>query len=324
MKRRAFIAALGGAVVWPLSARAQGAGRTYRLGFLLSIGRDNPGFAGFFDELHQNGFIEGRNLAVAPVGFSVRSEDLGQVAAAVVTFAPDAIFTGPDAYTRAIQAATRTIPIVALSGDLVGVGLVASLARPGSNTTGVSMFAPELDGKRQDILMEIAPQARRMGAMVDVTMSQNTSGHLQNLHDAARVRGVDLSIFSVSKIDEVVPAINAAKVAGIEALNFLATPMFVQIRRAIIDCVTSMRLPAIYQWPEIAEDGGLAAYGAPLPQIYRQVARLVVKVFQGSKPADIPIEQPTNFELVVNLKAARAIGHEIPTALILHADKVIE
>ncbi len=324
MKRREFMAGLGCSSVFPLAVRAQEPGRTYRLGFLLSIGQDNPGFAGFFDELHQNGFVEGRNLAVAPVGFSVRNEELGQTAAAVVAFTPDAIFTGPDIYTRAIQAATRTIPIVALSGDLVGVGLVASLARPGGNTTGVSMFAPELDGKRQDILMEIAPQARRMGAMVDVTMSQNTSAHLQDLKDAAQIRGVELSIFAVSKVDEVVPAINAAKAAGIEALNFLATPMFVQIRRAIIDCVTSVRLPAIYQWPEIAEDGGLAAYGAPLPQIYRQVARLVVKVFQGSKPADIPIEQPTNFELVVNLKAARAIGHNIPTGLILRADKVIE
>jgi putative ABC transport system substrate-binding protein len=135
---------------------------------------------------------------------------------------------------------------------------------------------------------------------------------------------VDLSIFAVSKVDEVVPAINAAKAAGVEALNFLATPMFFQIRRTIIDSVTTVRLPAIYQWPEIAQDGGLAAYGAPLPQIYRQVARLVVKVFQGSKPADIPIEQPTKFALVINLKSAKALGLEIPPQLFARADEVIE
>ena len=324
MNRRSFIAALAGGVAWPIAVSAQEPGRTYRLGFLLPFGRGALGIAEYFDELRLNGFIEGQNLTIAPVGFGIRNEQLAEAAAALASSAPDVIFTGPDAYTRATQENVRAIPIVALSGDLVGAGPVASLARPGGNTTGISMFAPELDGKRQDILMEAAPTARRMAAVVDTTMSQNTPQHVRDLQDAARARGVELSIFAVSKIEDVVPAINAAKASGIEALNFLATPMFITNRRVILDRVAAVRLPAMYQWPEMAEDGGLVAYGSRLPQIYRQVARLVVKVLRGAKPADLPIEQPTSFELIINLKAAKAIGYEVPAGLLLRADKLIE
>src|SRR5262249_5318598 len=153
MHRREFVTLLGGtAAGFPLVARGQQPGRVYHLAFFVPYGRDVPGVAAFFDELRSAGFIENQNLLVAPGGFNVPSEQLAELAAALVKSAPDAIFTGPDGYTRAVQHVTRAIPIIALSGDMVGAGLVASLSKPGGNTTGVSMFAPELDDKRQEML----------------------------------------------------------------------------------------------------------------------------------------------------------------------------
>jgi putative ABC transport system substrate-binding protein len=324
MRRREFIAALGSAAAWPLVARAQQPGRTYHLSLFVPFRRDVPGYKAFFDELRLNGYVEGRNLTVTDDGFDVNNNELAARAAAVVTTAPDAIFSGPDPFTSAVQAATHTIPIVALSGNLVAAGLVASLAHPGGNTTGVSMFAPELDGKRQDLLIEAVPGAHRMAALADSTMSQSGPRHFDELKAAARLRGFELSIFSVSKPDDLVPAINNAKASGAEALNFLATPLFFSNRRIIINQVAAARLPAIYQWPEMAEDGGLMAYGASFSHIYRQAAKFVIKVFRGENPGDIPAEQPTNFELIINLKTAQAIGHNIPAGLSLRADKIIE
>jgi len=323
MRRRDFIAGLG-AAAWPVVALAQQPGRTYHLSLFLPFRRDNvpPGYEAFFDELRVNGYVEGRNLTVTDDGFDINSNELTAGAAAVVKTAPDAIFSGPDPFTSAVQGATHTIPIVALSGNLVAAGLVTSLAHPGGNTTGVSMFAPELDGKRQDLLIEAVPGARRMAALADSTMSQSGPQHFDELKTAARLRGIELLIFSVSKPDDIVPAINNAKASGAEALNFLATPLFFSNRRIAIEQVAAARLPAIYQWPEMAEDGGLIAYGASFSDIYRQVAKFVVKVFRGENPGDIPAEQPTNFE--INLKTAQAIGHNIPAGLSLRADKIIE
>jgi putative ABC transport system substrate-binding protein len=241
------------------------------------------------------------------------------VAAAIVRAGPDAIVTG---YTRAVQEATRTIPIIGMSEDMVAEGLVASLARPGGNTTGISILSPELNGKRQGLLMEAVPGARRMAALADSNVAPPR--HLQALHDAARVRGLELSVFAIDKREEIVPAINAAKAAGAEALNFLATPLFSVNRRLVFERAAALRLPAVYQWPEMAEQGGLMAYGSRFTEIHRQRARMVVKVLRGGKPADIPVEQPTHFELAINLQAAKAIGHEVPAALVLRADKVIE
>jgi putative ABC transport system substrate-binding protein len=319
MKRREFITLLGGAVASPLAAHAQEAGRTYRLGFMNPSGREAPHVVAFFDELRLNGFIEGQNLNVVLGGVDVPNEQLAEWAAALVKAAPDVIVTG---YPRALQAATRTIPLVATTEDMVAEGLVASLARPGGNTTGISILSPELNGKRLGILMEAVPDARRMAALADSKITPPR--HLQALQDAARARGVELSVFGVARAEEIVPAINAAKAEGAAALNFLATPLFSVNRRTVIEGVAALRLPAMYQWPEMAEAGGLLAYGSRLTQMYRQSAWLVVKVLRGAKPADIPVEQPTHFELVINLKAAKAIGHEIPAGLVLRADQVIE
>ena len=319
MKRRTFIAgtALTAAAI-PLTVFAQEAGRTYRLGFMNPSGREALHVIAFFDELRLNGFVEGKNLTVVVGGVDLPSEQIAERAAALVKAAPDVIQTG---YVAALKAATSDIPLVGTTEDMVGEGFVASLARPGGNITGVSILSPELDGKRQGILMEAVPRARRMAALAD---SKITQRHLQALQNAAKAHGVELSVLTIAKPEEIAGAIEAARASGAEALNFLATPLFSVNRRVVFEAVAASRLPAIYQWPEMAEDGGLMSYGSRITQMYRQSARLVVKVLRGAKPADLPVEQPTNFELVINLKTAHAIGHEIPAGLVLRADKLIE
>ena len=325
MKRREFVKLVGGAAVaWPPAARAQQPGRNYRLGVFLPFGRDQVGFSALFDELRVNGYVEGQNLTILEGSHDVYDSELAARATAIVNAAPDVIHSGPDPYTRAIQKVAGTIPVVALSGNLVAAGLVSSLAHPAGNTTGVSMFAPELDGKRQDILIEATPGVRRIAALADSTMSQTAPGHFEELKKSADQHGIELITFSIAKPEEIAPAINAAKESGAEALNFLATPLFLVQRRVIFEQVAAVRLPAIYQWPEMAEQGGLVAYGPSLGQIYRQVARLVIKVLRGTNPGDIPAEQPTNFELVINLKTAKALGFSVPPSLLTRADEVIE
>jgi putative ABC transport system substrate-binding protein len=329
LRRREVLTLLGGAASlgsWPLTARTQEAGRTYRLGFLVQISRQAPGLVAFFDELRLSGFVEGQNLMViSEGGFDIGNEPfdrLAERAAAVVKAAPDAIVSGADLATRALQQATRTIPVISMTEDMVAAGLASSLARPGGNTTGISLLSPELDEKRQGLLMEAVPGARRMAALADVRVSPQR--HLEALQEATRARGVELAIFGVAKPDEIVSAIDNAKASGAEALNVLATPLFLANGRAIIERAATLRLPAIYQWPEMAEQGGLAGYGPRFTQLHRQRARMVVKILRGAKPADLPVEQPTNFELVINLRTAKEIGHEVPAGLVLRADKVVE
>ena len=206
---------------------------------------------------------------------------------------------------------------------MIGQGLVHSLAKPGGNTTGVSIFATELDDKRQEILMEAVPGLRRMAALSDADTTPPRQ--IEALQDAARARGVDLSIHWATRPEEIVPAIDASKNSGAAALNVLASPLLFANQRLIIDRVAALRLPAIYQWPEMAEQGGLIAYGPRIVQIYRElIARQLVKLLRGTKPGDLPIEQPTKFELVINTAVAKAIGFNVPSLLVLHADKVIE
>src|SRR5215475_4219626 len=198
MKRRALITLLGGAAAaWPLAARAQQAGRTYRLGVLHNQGPQSPQLTSFYDELRRLGFVEGQNLIVDSRGYAVRTEHFPAVAAELVKAQVDAILAGGAAAARAAQAATRTIPILSLNDDMVGQGLVASLARPGGNITGISILATELDGKRQEILMEMVPAARRMAVLADAhTVS---SSNMRSLQEAASARGVELVIRTVER-----------------------------------------------------------------------------------------------------------------------------
>jgi putative ABC transport system substrate-binding protein len=186
--------------------------------------------------------------------------------------------------------------------------------------------SPELDTKRQEILIEAVPGARKIAAMADGNAAPEY--HLQALEHAARSRGVELSVFRVSSPGEITPAIVAGKASGAEALNFLASPLFSvpgsQSNRVVLDRVAAVRLPSIFQFPETAEAGAVAGYGARITDLYRQRARITVQVLRGTKPADIPVQQPDKFELVINLKAAKAIGVEIPATLVARADKLID
>ena len=225
MRRREFIGLLGGvAAAWPLAARAQEPGRAYRVGGLSVNPREAPIIVAMFDELRKLGFVEGQNLTIDWRIYEPHG-DLAAQFEVIVKGHPDVIYAGGPASIRAAQKTTTTIPILGLTDDMVGSGLVNSLAHPGGNTTGVSMLAGDLDGKRQEILIELVPGLHRMGALTD----SNTTGspQLQALENAARARGVELSIHRITKPDEITAAIDAAKVSGAEALNVLelGTPL---------------------------------------------------------------------------------------------------
>jgi putative tryptophan/tyrosine transport system substrate-binding protein len=324
MKRREFITLLGGAAAaWPLVARAQEAGRVYRVGSLHTAPPDPPHHVALWDELRRLGFIEGQNLKVDRRGYGLRLDQFEKHAAELVKAQVDVIVTGGDAGVRAAQRATATIPILALTDNMVGQGFVHSLAKPGGNTTGVTILASELDGKRQEILVEAVPGVRRIAALADTNTA--TQSQLRSLEDATRARGLELLIERVGRPEEIAPAINAVKASGAGALNVLASALLFNNRTIIFDRAAVLRLPAVYQWPEMADQGGLIGYGPRILQLYRDVeSRQLAKLLRGAKPADIPVEQPTRFELVINLKTAKAIGHEVPAGLVLRADKVIE
>jgi putative ABC transport system substrate-binding protein len=323
MRRRKFITLLGGAAAWPLSARAQQAGRTYRVGGLSVGPRNAPPIVAMFDELRRFGFIEGQNLTIDWRQYALHIDLISELAADLVKAKVDVIYASGDAGIRAAQRATTTIPILGTTDDMVEAGLVKSLARPEGNTTGTSFLSAELDGKRQEILIEAVPGIRHIAAIAD---SNRTAGsRLQALQDAAHARGVEVSIHRVANADEIPAAIDAAKASGAAALNVLSPPLLYVNRQVIMQRVAALRLPTIYMFPEVAEEGGFMGYGPRVVQVFREVmARQLVQLLRGKKPADVPIEQPTKFELVINLKTANAIGVTVPATLAARADKVIE
>jgi putative ABC transport system substrate-binding protein len=318
-ERREFMTLIGGAAAWPFAARAQPE-RTRRIGVLAPL--PATVFAPFFSELRLLGFTEGQNLAVDRRGFDARYDQLSAIGAEIMKAGPEAVLCGGDAAIRVAQTATSNIPIVAITDDMVGAGLVRSLARPGGNTTGVSILAADLDGKRQEVLLEFLPGVRHLAALSDA--QNNIPAQLQTLLDAARARGAELSIHRVERKEDIGLAIDAAKAGGAEALNVLASPLLHGNRHAIFMRTAELHLPAIYQWPETAQEGGLLAYGPRFNEVFRQLARQLEKVFRGANPADLPIEQPTKFELVVNLTTAKAIGIDFSPTLLARADEVIE
>jgi putative tryptophan/tyrosine transport system substrate-binding protein len=322
--RRHLITLLGGAsFTWPLEVGAQEQGRTYRLGFMVANPRGSPQYDALFDELRRQGFIEGQNLIVDPRGYGLRNDQLPQVTMALVDARVDVLFAGGNAGIRAAQHATATIPILGFTDDMVGSGLVSSMAHPGGNTTGVSMLGTELNGKRQELLIELIPGVRHIAALAD---SNNTvPNQLEPLQDAARRRGIELTIHLVAKPEEISDAIDRAKAEGAAGLNVLASPLWQPHYQLIFERAAALRLPAMYQFPETAEQGGLAGYGPRLRQLFRDVvSRQLIKLLQGAKPADIPVEQPDKFELVINLKTAKALGLTVPPSMLDLADEVIE
>ena len=325
MRRREFIALVGGAAAaWPLAARAQEASRAYRLGVLTFSPRNAPYMVAMFDELRRQGFIEGQNLTVDWRECGQHIDLISGFAEDLVKDRVDVIYAAGDTTIRAAQLATTTLPILGIADDMVGSGLVNSLAQPSGNTTGISILAAELDGKRQEILIEAVPDLRRVAALAD--SNTITDAKLHALQEAARARNIELSIHWIARPpEEISVAIDAAKASGAAALNVLASPLLSVNHQVIVQRVAALRLPAIYQWPETAERGGFVAYGPRQVQIYGELmGSQLVKLLRGTKPADLPVEQPTKFELVINLKTAKALGLTMPETFLLRADKVIE
>ena len=321
MRRRRFITLLSGAAAWPVAARAQ-QGRLPVVGVLRPNRKDLlETFAEPFRRyMKAIGWEEGRNVRFLFVWTDGLSERAPALAGELVAQNVDLIVAFGDPATRAAQRATAAIPIVAMTDDMVGGGLALSLARPGGNTTGVSILASELDVKRLELLHEFVPQARRIAVLADTT----TISTRAQLASAAHDLDLELVWFGADRPEELSRALDALTAARVEAVNVLASPLLNLWRFQIIERMRYARLPTVYQWPESAEDGGLLAYGSRNLLCYRHVVSLVDKVLRGAKPPDLPIEQPTKFELAVNLKTAGAIGLTIPPTLLLRADEVIE
>jgi len=324
MRRREFIGlAAAAALARPLLARAQETGRVYRLGGLAGGPRDTTYFVAMFETLRRSGFIEGQSLIVDWRAFARQPDQVPEFAAELVKAKPDILYASGEFAIRALLRATATIPIVGTTEDMVGSGLVSSLARPTGNLTGLSMLSTELDGKRQELLNDALPGLKHMAALADA--NSTAESRLLGMRDAMRARGVELSLYRVVKGEEIAPAIDAAKAAGAEALNVLSSPILYNNRQIIIGRAAELRLPAIYQFPEEAAEGGFAAYGPSIVALWRDVvASMLVKLLRGVKPVDIPVEQPTNFELAINLKTASALGLTLPSTLLARADVVIE
>jgi putative ABC transport system substrate-binding protein len=321
MRRREFVALFSASVTVPFAALAQQAGRTYRLGVLLPHPRDVPVNLAFLDEFRRRGFIEGQNLAIEWRAYWQHFDLISQYAGELVKAGVDVIVAGGDESIRASERATKTIPIVALTDDMLLSGFVNSVARPEGNITGVNILGSEGDGKRQDILIEVLPDLRRMAALVDIT----TDSRLEALQEGAHAHNVELSIYRIARAEEIVAAIDMAQASGATALNVLSSALFWGNRQLIRERVAALHLPAIYPFPEEAEEGGFVADGPRLGDLFLEVMpRQIIQLFRGVKVADIPIEQPTKLELVINLTTAKALGLTIAESFLVRADKVIE
>ena len=260
MRRREFITLIGSAAAaWPFASIAQEAGRTYKLGILFPFPREHPLIVLLMDDLRRRGFIDGQNLTIDYRVFGQHPELISEYAAQLIKAEPDVLLVGGGAAVRIVQKATKSIPILGITDDMVGEGLVESLSRPNGNTTGVSILAVELDGKRQDILIEAVPGIHRMAVLADYNVT--SVAQLEALQEAARARNIELSIHRIAKPEEIAAAINMANASGATALNVLASPMLYAGHQFIMHRVAELRVPTIYQWPEIAEEGGFVAYG---------------------------------------------------------------
>jgi putative ABC transport system substrate-binding protein len=326
MDRRVFIGTLtAGLLAAPLAAEAQRPpAKVARIGLLGDVPRflDEP----FRQGLRELGYIEGQNIVIEHRAPEWKYERLPGLAVELVRLQVDVIVAASPAATKAAKQATSSIPIVfTVSGDPVADGFVASLARPGGNVTGLATVGPELVGKQLEMLKAIVPKVSRVAVLQNpVTHRDTHGGVLRQVEGSARGLGVQLLLFEArtpSEIDAAFVAMGSQRVDGILVLR---DAMFRAQRAQITALAAKKRLPGIYGLREEAEAGGLIAYGASVPQLYRRAATYVDKILKGAKPGDLPVEQPTTFELVINLKTARALGLTIPPSLLQRADQVIE
>ena len=323
--RRELIAALGGsAVAWPLAARAQQRSKLPTIGILgaATASAWSQWIAAFVQRLQELGWIEARTVAIEYRWAEGRSERFAEIAAELVRLKVDVIVTAGGAVIAAKQA-TPVIPIVfAVASDPVGSGLVASLARPGGNVTGLSVQAADLVGKRVELLREIVPGLRTLAVMANIGYPA-AKQEMVKVEATARAVGLGVAAIEIQRVEEIAPAIEAMK-GRAEALYVCIDALTDANRNRIVTLALGARLPAITGFQEAVEAGGLIFYGPNVPNLFRQAAEFVDKILRGTKPSDIPVEQPTKFDLVVNLKTARALGLEVSPLLLARADEVIE
>ena len=321
MRRRNFIALLGGAAAWPLAARAQqGGARIPRIGII----DDAPIWDHFRQGLHDLGYIEGRNIAIEYRSAEGDFDRLRQAARELASLPVNILVVYGSSATRAARQATSTIPIVMIGvGDPVRARFVTNLARPGGNVTGTTSLGPELVGKRIEILKECVPGLARVAFLWNPDNDSNLA-FLEELIVAVPALGLQLISVPMRTSEEYEGAFAAMMQRQPNAFVTQNDPLILQHIGQIIDFVAEHRLPAMYQAKENVEAGGLMAYGATLSDLFTRSAWYVHRILQGAKPADLPVEQPTKFELSINLKTAKALGIEVPPTLLARADEVIE
>jgi len=326
IRRRKFLATLlGGAATWPLAARAQQPAKLPTIGFL---GANTPAVqirwtAAFVQRLRELGWIEGRTIAIEFRWAEGRSERAAEIVAEFVRQKVDVIVTGGTEYVLAAKQVTSVIPIVFSNvGDPVDSGLVAGLARPGGNVTGLSIQGTDTAGKRVELLRDVIPSLRRLAIMANVG-NPAVVLELRQVQAVARTLGLEVTTLEIRRAEDITPAFEALK-SRADALYIVPDPLADTHRVRINTLALGTRLPTISGVREQVEAGGLMSYGANFPDLFRRAADLVDKILRGAKPADIPVEQPTKFDLIINITTAKALGLEIPSTLLARADEVIE
>jgi putative ABC transport system substrate-binding protein len=324
MRRRQFIGLVGGvAVTWPLAALAQPVGRLPTIGFLgVDATAWRPWTDAFVERMRELGWIEGRTIAIEYRWNEGRPERAAEIAAEFVHLKVDVVLTNGSS-APAVRQASAVIPIVfALSPDPVGSGLVTNLARPGGNITGLSLQGTDLASKRLELLREVVPRLHRLAVMVDFNYPQAVL-EMGEVQAAARTPGLDVVPLVIRRAEDIAPAF-AALNAQADALYVVGDALVVANRTRIITLALGARLPTSFVTREYVQAGGLMSYGANFSALFRRAAELVDKILHGTKPGDIPVEQPTKFEFVLNLKTAKALGLEVPQNVLVLADEVIE
>jgi putative ABC transport system substrate-binding protein len=327
--RRAFIGTLTGALlVAPRVAHPQQAAKVYRLGLLAGAPPNSPGgrraWEGFFQGMRELGYVEGQNILVEGRWYEDHTDRLPVLAAELVRLKVDVIVAGAPPAPEAAQRATSTILIVmANHADPVGTGLVASLAKPGKNVTGMSTLAPELVGKRLQMLKEVVPGISRVAVLSNPTVPSQAL-ELREAKAAAGPLKMQLQLLEARAPGDFAGAFSAMTKERAGGVIIFSSSMFNAERTRIAELAAKSRVPAISSLREFAEAGGLMAYGVNLGESFRRAATYVDKILKGAKPADLPVEQPTKFELVINLKTAKALGLTIPPSLLQRADEVIQ
>ena len=325
MKRRNFIALLGGAALWPLAARAQQSARLPTIGFL---GANNPTFErasidAFVQRLHELGWIENRTVSIEYRWAEGREERFAEIAAEFIRLKVNVIVTYGTTSSIAAKKATEVIPIViAGAGDLVGTGLVASLARPGGNVTGLSTQQTDSAGKRIEILREILPSLRTVAILANIA-NPNSMLEMSEAHAAVLALSLDVVKSEIRRAEDIAPVFEALK-GRADAVYVCPDPLLNANRIRINTVALGLRLPTMHGFREYVDSGGLMSYGPNFLDLHRRAADFVDKILRGAKPADIPVEQPTKFDLVINLTTAKALGLEVPPTMLARADEVIE